>query len=47
LKNYEELNDIQIDVLKEIGNILGSSYINSIATLTGLKDEQGINRWHF
>lgn len=32
----EGLTDLKISAIKEIGNILGSSYINSIATLTGL-----------
>ena len=31
-----ELDDLKLSVIKEIGNILGSSYINSIATLTGM-----------
>lgn len=31
-----ELDDLKISAIKEIGNILGSSYINSIATLTGM-----------
>ena len=30
------LHDIEISMIKEIGNILGSSYLGSIATLTGL-----------
>ena len=32
-----ELNELKLSAIKEIGNILGSSYINSIATMTGLK----------
>ena len=31
-----ELDDLKLSAIKEIGNILGSSYINSIATLTGM-----------
>jgi chemotaxis protein CheC len=31
-----ELDDLKLSAIKEIGNILGSSYINSISTLTGL-----------
>ena len=30
------LHDIEISMIKEIGNILGSSYLGSIGTLTGL-----------
>lgn len=30
------LNEIKLSAIKEIGNILGSSYVNSISTLTGL-----------
>ena len=30
------LSDLKLSAIKEIGNILGSSYINSLATLTGL-----------
>ena len=33
--NY--LSDLKLSAIKEIGNILGSSYINAIATLTGLR----------
>ena len=32
-----QLSDLKLSAIKEIGNILGSSYINSISTLTGLK----------
>ena len=31
-----ELDELKLSAIKEIGNILGSSYINSIATLTGM-----------
>ena len=31
-----ELSELKISAIKEIGNILGSSYINSISTMTGL-----------
>jgi chemotaxis protein CheC len=31
-----QLSDLKLSAIKEIGNILGSSYINSISTLTGL-----------
>lgn len=30
------LSELKLSAIKEIGNILGSSYINSLATLTGL-----------
>ena len=32
-----QLSDMKLSAIKEIGNILGSSYINSISTLTGLR----------
>jgi len=32
-----QLSDLKLSAIKEIGNILGSSYINSISQLTGLK----------
>jgi chemotaxis protein CheC len=33
----DEISEIKLSAIKEIGNILGSSYISSIATLTGLQ----------
>lgn len=33
----EEISELKLSAIREIGNILGSSYINSIATLTGLQ----------
>lgn len=33
----EFLSELKLSAIKEIGNILGSSYINSLASLTGLK----------
>lgn len=33
----EGLSELKLSAIKEIGNILGSSYINSISQLTGLK----------
>ncbi len=33
----EPLSELKLSAIKEIGNILGSSYINSISQLTGLK----------
>lgn len=32
----DELSELKLSAIKEIGNILGSSYINSISVLTGL-----------
>ncbi len=32
----DELSELKLSAIQEIGNILGSSYINSIAALTGL-----------
>lgn len=31
------MTELKLSAIKEIGNILGSSYINAIATLTGLQ----------
>lgn len=36
IENFEQINDMQFSALSEIGNIIISSYINSIASLTGL-----------
>ncbi|MGI6734214.1 MAG: chemotaxis protein CheC [Anaerovoracaceae bacterium] len=36
-ESTEEITEIKLSAIKEIGNILGSSYISSIATLTGLE----------
>ncbi|MDI3536487.1 MAG: chemotaxis protein CheC [Eubacteriaceae bacterium] len=33
----DELSDMKLSAIKEIGNILAASYINSIASLTGLR----------
>lgn len=35
-EDREELTELQLSAIKEIGNILSSSYINSISMLTGL-----------
>ena len=37
LDDEEGLSEMTISTIKEIGNILGSSYLGSIATLTGLE----------
>ncbi|HHX92045.1 MAG TPA: CheY-P-specific phosphatase CheC [Clostridiales bacterium] len=34
--NIDEMTDLKLSAIKEMGNILGSSYLGSIATLTGL-----------
>lgn len=36
-EDAEALTDLKLSAIEELGNILGSSYIGSIATLTGLK----------
>src|SRR5690606_35079199 len=36
-KEDDELGDIAISALSEVGNILASSYVNSLSSLTGLK----------
>lgn len=43
-ENIDEnhLSDLKLSAIKEIGNILGSSYINSIATMTGLRIEVSV-----
>ncbi len=35
--NSEELDEIAVSALSEVGNILASSYVNSLSALTGLK----------
>ncbi|NMB08983.1 MAG: chemotaxis protein CheC [Tissierellia bacterium] len=35
--NSEELDEIAVSALSEVGNILASSYVNSLGALTGLK----------
>lgn len=37
IESFEHINDMDLSALKEIGNILAGSYINAIATLTGLE----------
>jgi len=36
LCNFEEITDMELSALSEIGNIMVSSYVNSIADLTGM-----------
>ncbi|MCL2034218.1 MAG: chemotaxis protein CheC [Oscillospiraceae bacterium] len=36
-ENFDELDEISFSAIKEIGNILSASYVNSIAELTGLR----------
>ncbi|GHU50842.1 chemotaxis protein CheC [Clostridia bacterium] len=38
----EGLTDMKLSAIKEIGNIMGSAYINSIAVLTGLRIEMSV-----
>jgi len=37
--NSESMSDMKLSMVKEIGNILGCSYLGSIATMTGLEFE--------
>ncbi|WP_238531514.1 chemotaxis protein CheC, partial [Rhodanobacter denitrificans] len=37
IDSFENINDMDLSALKEIGNILAGSYINAISTLTGLR----------
>jgi chemotaxis protein CheC len=41
-EDENEITEMKLSAIKEIGNILGSSYIGSIATLTGLQIELSI-----
>ncbi|MDR2157501.1 MAG: chemotaxis protein CheC, partial [Clostridiales Family XIII bacterium] len=34
---FDEIDEIKVSAVKEIGNILGSAYLGSVATLTGLR----------
>lgn len=36
IESFENINEMDMSALKEIGNILAGSYINAICTLTGL-----------
>lgn len=36
-QRIEELDELAVSALSEIGNIVASSYVNSLSTLTGLK----------
>lgn len=37
LHNFEEISELEMSALSEIGNIMVSSYVNSISTLTSMK----------
>lgn len=37
LKSFEEISEMEMSALSEIGNIMVSSYVNSISTLTNMK----------
>lgn len=37
LKNFEDITELEMSALAEIGNIMISSYVNSIASLTNMK----------
>lgn len=37
LHNFEEISELEMSALSEIGNIMVSSYVNSISTLTNMK----------
>jgi len=36
-ENFDELDEISLSAIKEVGNILSAAYVNSIAELTGLR----------
>jgi chemotaxis protein CheC len=35
-KNFEEMNELSLSAIQEVGNILSAAYVRSIAELTGL-----------
>ena len=37
LKSFEEVDEMGISALKEIGNIMAASYVNAISSMTGMK----------
>lgn len=37
IESFENINEMDLSALKEIGNILAGSYINAISTMTGLQ----------
>jgi len=39
LKSFEEISEMEMSALSEIGNIMVSSYVNSISSLTNMKIE--------
>lgn len=41
-ENFEELDEMALSAIKEVGNILSAAYINSIAELTGLHIEPSV-----
>jgi chemotaxis protein CheC len=40
--SFNEMSDFSLSAIKEVGNILSASYVNSIAELTGLRIELSI-----
>lgn len=40
--NFDELDEMSLSAIKEVGNILSAAYVNSIAELTGLRIELSI-----
>lgn len=41
-KSFDDLDEIALSAIKEVGNILSASYVNSIAELTGLRIDLSI-----
>lgn len=41
-ESFDELDEIALSAIKEVGNILSAAYINSIAELTGLRIELSV-----
>lgn len=40
--NFDEMDEISLSAIKEVGNILSAAYVNSIAELTGLSIELSV-----
>ena len=42
IQSYEDMNDMDFSVLREIGNIMAGSYVTAISSLTGLQIELSV-----
>jgi chemotaxis protein CheC len=41
-QNFDEMDEMALSAIKEVGNILSGAYVNSLAELTGLKIELSV-----